>query len=70
MDEFSKVLEVVTRVMRDGAATHPDNEWTRLSPEYHVIRAEKNLSSLREGTDHVSHACTRLLMALTLREIG
>jgi hypothetical protein len=58
MDEFSKVLEVVTRVMREGAATHPDNEWTRLGPEYHVIRAERNLSSLREGADHVSHACT------------
>ena len=72
MESFAKALEVVARVMRDGAATHPDNDWIRRSAEYHVGRAEKHLRLWRDGDqlqDHVSHAATRLLMALTLREL-
>jgi hypothetical protein len=40
--------------------------------EYHLGRAEEHLRLLREGEqleDHLAHAATRLLMALTLREI-
>jgi hypothetical protein len=59
MELFSKALEVVARVMREGAATHPDNDWIEHSSEYHLGRAQ----------DHMSHAATRLLMALTLREL-
>lgn len=71
--QFTKALEVVGQVMRDGVAAHPDNDWIRQSPEYHLGRAEEHLRLLREGDqqqDHVSHACCRLLMALTLRELS
>jgi hypothetical protein len=72
MEPFTKALEVVARVMRDGAAMHPDNDWVRRSPEYHLGRAEEHLRLWRDGDqleDYVSHAATRLLMALTLREL-
>jgi dATP/dGTP diphosphohydrolase len=73
MDEFNKALEAIAAVMRDGARTHPDNDWIERSPEYHAGRAEEHLRLLRAGgqqQDHLSHAATRLLMALTLREIN
>lgn len=73
MEPFTKALEVVAAVMRDGAVIHPDNEWVRRSPEYHLGRAEEHLRLLRDGDqrqDHVSHAATRLMMALTLRELA
>jgi hypothetical protein len=68
MEPFTKALEVV----REGAATHPDNDWLGRSPEYHLGRAEEHLRLWHDGDqleDHVSHAATRLLMALTLREL-
>ena len=49
------------------------NEWVRRSVDYHIGRAEEHLLLLRDGEqleDHLAHAATRLLMALTLREIG
>jgi hypothetical protein len=73
MEPFAKALEIVAGVMRDGAATHPDNDWIQRSPEYHAGRAEEHLRLRRDGDqlqDHVSHAATRLLMALTLRELA
>jgi hypothetical protein len=73
VEPFTKALEVVARVMRDGAATHPDNDWVRRSPGYHLGRAEEHLRLWRDGDqlqDHVSLAATRLLMALTLRELA
>jgi hypothetical protein len=73
MESFAKALEAVAEVMRAGAATHPDNDWVRRGPDYHIGRAEEHLRLLREGDqlqDHLSHAATRLLMALTLRELG
>lgn len=73
MEPFAKALEAIARVMRDGAVSHPDNDWIRRSPEYHIERAEEHLRLLREGDqlqDHVAHAATRLLMALTLRELA
>ena len=72
MEPFTKALEVVARVMREGAATHPDNDWVGRSPDYHLGRAEEHLRLWRDGDqleDHMSHAATRLLMALTLREV-
>ena len=33
MEPFTKALEVVARVIRDGAATYPDKDWVRCSPE-------------------------------------
>jgi len=73
VETFTKALEVIAQVMRDGVATHPDNEWVRRSIEYHLARAEEHLRLLHDGDqreDHVAHAATRLLMALTLRELG
>jgi hypothetical protein len=72
MEPFTKALEVVARVMRDGAAMHPGNDWVQRSPKYHLGRAEEHLRLWRDGDqleDHLSHAATRLLMALTLREL-
>jgi hypothetical protein len=72
MEPFTEALKIVARVMHDGAATHPDNDWIRRSPEYHLGRAEEHLRLWHDGDqlqDHVSHAATRLLMALTLREL-
>jgi hypothetical protein len=73
MESFYQALKVIAGVMRDGVETHPDNDWLRRSPEYHLGRAEEHLRALRDGDqrqDHVAHAATRLLMVLTLREIG
>lgn len=73
MEPFDQALEIVAGVMRNGVSKHPDNEWTRRDVEYHLKRAEEHLRLLREGEqleDHLAHAATRLLMALTLREIG
>lgn len=70
MEPFTKALEVVAQVMRNGALTHSDNGWVRRTPEYHLARAAEHLLLWREGdqtADHVSLAAT--LMALTLREI-
>ena len=72
MEPFKHALEVIAGVMRDGVATHPDNEWVRRSIKYHLARAEEHLRLLHGGDqreDHVAHAATRLLMALTLREL-
>jgi hypothetical protein len=72
-DPFARAFESVARVMRDGAAKHPDNDWVQRSPDYHLARAEENLRLLHDGDqrqDHLSHAATRLLMALTLRELS
>jgi len=73
MDSFDQALQVIAGIMRDGVAKHPDNEWARRSVEYHIGRAEEHLQLLGDGEqleDHLAHAATRLLMALTLREIG
>ena len=73
MDSFDQALQVIAGIMRDGVAQHPDNEWLRRSIEYHIGRAEEHLRLLSEGEqleDHLAHAATRLLMALTLREIA
>jgi hypothetical protein len=72
-DPFARAFDSVARVMREGAVKHPDNDWVRRGFDYHVARAEEHLSLLRDGDqrqDHLSHATTRLLMALTLRELS
>ena len=72
-EPFTRAFESVSRVMREGATKHPDNDWVRRTPEYHLARAEEHLRLLHEGDqrqDHLSHAATRLLMSLTLRELG
>jgi hypothetical protein len=72
-EPFTRAFESVSRVMREGAAKHPDDDWVRRTPDYHLARAEEHLRLLHEGDqrqDHLSHAATRLLMALTLRELG
>ena len=72
MEPFDRALQVIAGVMRDGVAKHPDNEWVRRSIEYHIGRAKEHLRLLRDGEQlehHLTHAATRLLMALTLREL-
>lgn len=73
MEQFVKALEAVADVMRDGAASHPDSDWVGRTPEYHVGRAEEHLrlcARATSGKDYLSHAATRLLMALTLRKLA
>ena len=73
MEPFTQALDVVTNIMREGAATHPHNDWIGRAPDYHVGRAEEHLRLLHDGDqqqDHLAHCVTRLLMALTLRELG
>jgi hypothetical protein len=73
VEPFTEAMEVVGEVMRHGAASHPDNDRLMRPPEYHIRRAQEHLRLWHEGDqlqDHISHAATRLLMALTLREIG
>jgi dATP/dGTP diphosphohydrolase, N-terminal len=68
MDSFDQALQVIAGIMRDGVAKHPDNEWVQRTIDYHIGRAEEHLRLLREGEqleDHLAHAATRLLMALT-----
>jgi hypothetical protein len=48
VEPFKHALEVIAGVMRDGVATHPDNEWVRRSVDYHLGRAEEHLRLLRE----------------------
>ena len=40
MESFARALAAVAEVMRAGAATHPDNDWVRCAPGYHIGRAE------------------------------
>jgi ADP-dependent phosphofructokinase/glucokinase len=64
--QFDQALEVIAGIMRDGLHKHPDNEWTRRSPEYHIERTVEHLRLLKDGEqleDHLAHAATRLLMA-------
>jgi hypothetical protein len=57
MEPFTEALEVVARVMRDGAATHPDNGWVRRSPGYHLGGgAEEHLRLWRDG-DQLQTMC-------------
>jgi dATP/dGTP diphosphohydrolase, N-terminal len=70
---FTEVLTICCEVIRQGAASHPLDEWRSLPFEFHVARAIEHLRQWHEGEqsqDHLSHAATRLLMALTQREIS
>ena len=73
MNEFTEAFDIIADVMKHGAASHPDNDWVEWTPEYHVARAEEHLRLLRDGDqkqNHLADAATRLLMALTLRELA
>jgi hypothetical protein len=73
MQLFDEALAVIAAVMHNGAATHPESEWIRRGVDYHLARTEQHLRRLHDGSqaeDHLAHATTRLLMALTLRELG
>jgi Domain of unknown function (DUF5664) len=68
---FTKALAIAAQVMQVGARTHPENDWVKCSPEHHARRAIAHLRLWLDddvGEAHLSHAATRLLMALTLRD--
>jgi hypothetical protein len=70
---FADALKIVARVMRDGAATHPDSEWLQRPAESRIRWAEELLRLWRNGgqqQDHTSHGATPLLMALDTVESG
>jgi hypothetical protein len=70
--EFTKAMQIVCQVMRDGDRTHSEGQWKAFPAEYHIARAERHLEQLRQGSqpgeDHLVHAACRLLLAITLRE--
>ena len=71
MEPFANVLEIVCPG-NAGSGYESDNEWVGHPADYHLGRAEEHLRLCRDGDqlqDHISHAGTRLLMALTLREL-
>ena len=73
MKEFTQAIEIVAEVMKHGATSHPTDDWNSRPFEYHAARAREHLRLWSEGDqqqDHLSHAATRLLMALTLREMS
>ena len=72
-DEFKRAFETVLEVMRQGERNHLPDEWKAYPPEYHIERAINHLHEWQAGDtreDHLSHAATRLLLALTLRDVS
>jgi len=47
MEWLARALAAVAEVMRAGAATHPDNDWVRRTPGYHIGHAEEHF--VRKG---------------------
>ena len=73
MELFAEALATIADIMQHGAASHPDNDGVRRSPVYHVGRSVEHLQALQDGDQRQDsyRACrARVLMALTLREIG
>jgi hypothetical protein len=71
-DAFVHALTIIGRVMEAGATNHGNGEWLQHPTLYHVGRAMMHLRRLGDGDqseDHLAHACCRLLMALSLREL-
>ena len=52
MEPFTKALETVAQVMRNGLATHTDTECMQRSSEYRLSRAKEHLRLLDEGTSN------------------
>jgi dATP/dGTP diphosphohydrolase len=72
-NEFKRAFETIIEVMRQGERNHLPDEWKSYPPGYHVSRAAEHLRLWQAGDtreDHLSHAATRLLLALTLRDIS
>ncbi len=59
MREFTHALEVIAEVMRQGARTHPDNDWIARPFEYHIARAEDHLRLLAKATNSRTISLTR-----------
>ncbi len=64
----------ITATLDRGRVKHPTNDGFAESTMFHVKRARGHLEALaagdRSGDDHLAHAATRLLMALTARREG
>jgi hypothetical protein len=57
MESFARALAAVVEVMRAGAATHPDNDWVRRAPGYHIGRAEGHFFRKGGGPKRVLWCC-------------
>lgn len=69
--EFAPALEAISWLMVEGSRTHREGEWREHAPQFHIGRAVEHLRLWGEGDqrqDHILHAATRLLMALSQRE--
>ena len=56
--EFTEAFKTVCEVMRQGAASHPADEWRSLPHEFHVGRAIEHLRQWQaddQQQNHLSH---------------
>jgi hypothetical protein len=63
-------LAEVAAVMERGRLKHPDDDGLRQPAAFHIERARRHLDEMARGDrseDHLSHAATRLLLALAQR---
>jgi hypothetical protein len=52
MEPFDQALTVIAGVMRDGVATHHDNDWIHWPADYHLARAEQYLPCCAKATSN------------------
>ncbi|MCB2191715.1 MAG: hypothetical protein KQI62_09120 [Deltaproteobacteria bacterium] len=71
---LSRALEVIERVLTEGAKTHPPNDWREKGVLGNLDHAHGHELLFRHGDnqeeDNLAHAATRFMMALQLREEG
>jgi hypothetical protein len=72
-NEFKQAFETVVEVMQMGERNHDPDQWKSYPPDFHIARAAAHWQQWLSGDqseDHLSHACTRLMIALTLRDVS
>lgn len=62
------VMDEIQKVMMEGAARYPDQQWLAQSVEHHVNRASDHLRRFGhdDEEDHLAHAFVRLMMACAI----
>ena len=71
--QFEHALEVIAGVMRNGVAKHSATSGRGTVSSIISAAPRSIYDCCAQGEqleDHLAHAATRLLMALTLREVG
>ena len=65
-----RVINEVQKVMEEGLAKYPAGGWENKSVEFHLDRAQAHLAQINQSDneDHLTHAFTRLMMAVAIRQ--